>query len=203
MTLTNIICNIVITLLTNTVETDNGVKGCGHLPPEDHKGGFYTSLLHLHEGYPESCRGERRATEKTITTTVTERKEIKFPVQWVNGDLENLSEPIFRAVHRTPIVQDRELSRTVKRYVKSQEWVEVKELPISLTHTNQFVFTNSFVMPTNQLWFFNAPHWDATKATNDLAQSHRRMQWTLDNLRRNLSNIVEKWERETLDELKK
>lgn len=140
MTLTNVLAQIVITLLTNTVESDNGVKGCGHLPPEDHKGGIFMSLLHLHEGYPESCTQEKKATEKTVTTTVTERTEatIYIPSEPVVHDMKH-GEQWF-GERPMVLTKDRELSRTVKRYVKSQEWVEVKPPEIETPLTNHIVW---------------------------------------------------------------
>lgn len=199
MTLTNIICNVVITLLTNTVESDNGVKGCGHLPSyeaeRDRKPGetlSWMSLAYLHPG--TECSQAKQPTEKTVTTTVTERTEVTYALppgeSWIERHLNRpefgygrAELEQFRGMPRT-ITQDREISRTVKRFVKSQEWVEVKTAEIETFLTNQFILSNVKVWPgvvTNAFQFKSSnpsniiylDPWmgfDIVKATNDLAR---------------------------------
>ena len=104
MTLTNVLCNIIITLVTNTVETDNGVKGCGH----------ERGYLMYHTG---ECTQPKEATEKTVTTTVIQRLEVRTPgiaIGW-------------QAVEGEPIVEQRTVRNEVKHYRRSQEWQEVKD----------------------------------------------------------------------------
>lgn len=115
MTLTNILCNIVITLATNTVESDN--RTCEYRLTD---WGAKTGCA-SHSYTNTECAAS--ATERTVTTTVTERVAITFP--------ELSGHPVSAATNEIwpfgTIVYDREKTelRTVKRYRRSVEWVEV------------------------------------------------------------------------------
>lgn len=128
MILTNVICSIAITLSTNVVETDNGVKGC-LCPPG-------SILLYVHE-----CKQSVPATEKTVTTTVVERIEFVAANHSLFGS-QLCTNGIVSVPHLYNPIQaanERELSRTVKHYRRSSEWVEFNPVVSPAFNTNQFI----------------------------------------------------------------
>jgi hypothetical protein len=127
VTITNVACKIIITLLTNTVEVDNGVKGCeGFGLPHNF---IVPAVFRWPPDPPHECVKPVEPTERTVTETVTQRIEVVFL-----GDIRIG----WNAEVGDPIVEKRLVSKTTKRYRRSEQWVEVKPEPPVTFHTNQF-----------------------------------------------------------------
>lgn len=106
--LTNLIASIVVTLVTNTVTTDNAV----HAPDYSFGGNVYTleakPAIYYSPNYT-STKVIAPATEKTDTTTVTEIRRLQFELEGKAYVIE---------------IGQRVVSETQKTFKLKQEWKE-------------------------------------------------------------------------------